>query len=580
VTGEKTGPRVADIVLGVLVLCAVALLIVLISLRLRYGVDLRDEAYYSVLPYRFALGDRPFVDEMNLLQLPALLVYPFVKTYVALTGGSAGIVLFLRVMWVFFATALAATAFAFLRTLMRWQPALLASLLAFVTVPYNIPSLSYNTMGMGFLAIGMLLGAWATVNGRGRRWLIGAGLAHGLAVVAYPTLVVALPAYAAVLIVLYRRRAAGALAAYLGGAAPVGALLAALMLRSGLGNVNAAWRYTSSLSGYGGGGHKYAWILTQAAGFFPQQPLLLAAVAVSILALVAVRRRGAVALLLPAIVLFPVHGFWPYARGLCAITLVGVVGVFIGLCLVREEKARRLWLWGILPALVAGAVTAYTSTNGFINGGIGFFPAVFATAGLLGLAAAHFVPADDAGSVNEQLALARGRGGAAATWALSAVLALLVFGFCSNQYYSVYRAPNTTQLTAMVPGGPFAGLYTLESTQRYEEQLRSDIQTYVPRDAFVLFFNDYPAPYLMTSARPAAQALWLSRSDDRLRPQANPITRWWRTTGRYPDVAFRFMNARYGKYPVVAAYIAAPRYRLVLKRTYYEVWVRQGWDGR
>jgi hypothetical protein len=550
------------VTLGVLAVFAAVAVIGFMAWRLRFGVDLRDEAYYSALPYRFVLGDRPFVDEMNLLQLPALLVYPLVKAYVALEGSSAGIVLFMRVAWIVFAGGLAAGAFAFLRTLMRWPVALVASLFAFVTVPYNIPSLSYDTLGMGLLAAGMLLGAHAVVNGRRRWWLIAAGLAHGLAAVAYPTLALGVVAYAAALVALYRRRAPGALAAYLGGLAPAVGALGGLVLNVAPARVRAAWRYTSSLAGYGGGQRKLDVMLQQAQLFLPRQTLLLGGLAVSLALVLLLGSRGLPALLLPAALLFPVHGFWPYAHGLVAITLIGVVGLVTGVCLLAEERARRLLVWGVLPALAAGLVTGYTSTNGFINAGIGFFPAVFATAGLLAIASRH-------------IALGREGNEVVAAWAVAIPLVLLLAGFAAAQYSSVHRQPGQQTLSTRIPGGPFAGLYTTRSKARYEEQLRADVVAFVPRDRCVLFFNDFPAPYLMTSARPAAQALWLSRSDDMLRPRANPIVRWWESTGRYPDVAFRFSYSHYGRYPVVRDFIAPPRYRLLVQRPWYEVWVRR-----
>ena len=39
------------------------------AMRLRYGVDFMDESYFIAVAYRFVLGDRPFVDEQNFLQL-------------------------------------------------------------------------------------------------------------------------------------------------------------------------------------------------------------------------------------------------------------------------------------------------------------------------------------------------------------------------------------------------------------------------------------------------------------------------------------------------------------------------------
>ena len=51
-------------------------------------------------------------------------------------------------------------------------------------------------MGAGLLALGMALGGIADVSGRSRRWLLAAGLAHGFAAWAYPTLALAVLVFA------------------------------------------------------------------------------------------------------------------------------------------------------------------------------------------------------------------------------------------------------------------------------------------------------------------------------------------------------------------------------------------------
>ena len=65
--------------------------------RLFRGADLVDEAFSVLVPWRWALGDRPFVDEQNLSQSAGLITYPFVKLY-ALIGGNdpTGLVLYER----------------------------------------------------------------------------------------------------------------------------------------------------------------------------------------------------------------------------------------------------------------------------------------------------------------------------------------------------------------------------------------------------------------------------------------------------------------------------------------------------
>ena len=142
------------------------------------------------MPYRFALGARPFVDEMNILQTAALFSYPFVKVFVWLRGAT-GIVLFMRHLYLLWSVLVAAVAFTGLRRVVRWEHALLASLAVRHAGDRPIGDLSYNTLGAGLLVIAMGLGARALVGGGGDRCLAAAGVAQALAALAYPTLVLA-----------------------------------------------------------------------------------------------------------------------------------------------------------------------------------------------------------------------------------------------------------------------------------------------------------------------------------------------------------------------------------------------------
>ena len=96
--------------------------------RLFVGMDLQDESYYVLVPWRWALGDRPFVQEQNLLQVPGLLTYPFVKLFGVLRGYDVtGLMLYTRHLYLLLMVAVAVVAFLFLRRLVRWQLALPAA---------------------------------------------------------------------------------------------------------------------------------------------------------------------------------------------------------------------------------------------------------------------------------------------------------------------------------------------------------------------------------------------------------------------------------------------------------------------
>ena len=77
---------------------AVAAAVVVVGVtywRRWYGVDLTDESFYVVLPWRSAQGASPFVDETTVAQQAGLLVSPFVWAWRELVGVD-GVVLYVR----------------------------------------------------------------------------------------------------------------------------------------------------------------------------------------------------------------------------------------------------------------------------------------------------------------------------------------------------------------------------------------------------------------------------------------------------------------------------------------------------
>ena len=215
--------------------------------RLFLGIDLNDEGFYVAVPYRFALGARPFVDEMNVLQTAQFFVYPFVKLYVWLTGGADGLVLFTRHLYLAWVAIVSLIACLGLKKVVRWEYALAASLVCLTFVFVSTTNLSYNTLGAGLLVIGMALGARAVVGGGRDRWLAAAGVAQALAVLAYPTLILALPVTAVCLgFSVPGRRRRGALRAWALGAGATLLAEALLLASFGVSNVLRCLRFQVS----------------------------------------------------------------------------------------------------------------------------------------------------------------------------------------------------------------------------------------------------------------------------------------------------------------------------------------------
>ncbi len=63
---ERRLARRANLILSVAALAA--------YVRLFFGVDFTDEAFYSALPHVFSLGARPYLDELNITQNAGVLL--------------------------------------------------------------------------------------------------------------------------------------------------------------------------------------------------------------------------------------------------------------------------------------------------------------------------------------------------------------------------------------------------------------------------------------------------------------------------------------------------------------------------
>ena len=70
--------------------------------RLDWGMADIDETFYLSIPFRLVQGDALLVEEWNLSQLSALLLYPIMKVYLFLFKSTDGIVLSFRIIYVIF----------------------------------------------------------------------------------------------------------------------------------------------------------------------------------------------------------------------------------------------------------------------------------------------------------------------------------------------------------------------------------------------------------------------------------------------------------------------------------------------
>jgi hypothetical protein len=546
--------------------------------RIWYGVDLTDESFYVVLPYRFALGARPFVDETTVAQQAGLLALPFVWAYHELVGLD-GLVLFVRHLQFVLSLLVGGAILVSLRgTLRSGAAALLLASTAVAFVPFDIHGLSYNTIGGGLFTAGCVLGFLSLRPGTSLAWLVVAGICHGLAVFAYPSLVVAVVVCFGLRLVLtpsrWRRELLGyGVPAFLAAAAATGSVVGA----AGLHDVVSGYRRSSDYLGHAGGIGKIGDVFGHEWSTLHFWYLLLPA-----LLLLGVvwrgRRRLAPILLapLPLLVLpgslSDSFGSPPYTATLEYVAHYGALALPLLVLVWPRPEARRLFVAVWIPALVAGFATAYSSNNGAVNFGIGFFSATLVTTAFLlwALEDSLAAPANTRPALAPRL-----------VWPAAIVPALLVV--LGGQ---IYRDGPVSALSATVDSGAYAGIRTSPNKKLFLEEFERDLARIGPR-CRIVFFRDFPAGYLLSRSTPDTNSAWIATVPEaKTDAYQQTFVDYWRRHG-FPDVAVVVSripyearrSARFERYrshtPLVRL-VRSPSYRLLSSHFNYTMYERRG----
>lgn len=507
--------------------------------RLYNGVDTTDESYYVATTYRLVLGARPFVDETTISQqTAAILLYPFVWAYYELAG-LTGIVLFLRHLHFLFSLAVALAIFVSLRPIFGVRRAVLVALTAVAFVPLDIHNLSYITLGSGLFAAGCFLGLPSLRRpgeGHGSRLL--AGVAHGLAAFAYPPLILPVAGTFVVRHILARGRARNEVLGYglLALGLPIVAM-ASLFASAGPHHAYTDYRRASDYFDQGGGIDKLAHVA------WDEKSAVLLLPGVVLLAVAWRWRRDLVA---PVLLTLPFFALPPHFYTLYPASSLDYVAHYGWLALplfffVRKRADARLLLFAVwIPALLAGVTTGYSSDNSSIAIGIGFFPATIVGTTFLVWAVQQAAP--------ETLRGQRDLRWAAAAPALTVLTILLVL-----EAIPVYRDGPISALSARIRNGPYAGLLTTPQRRADLALLQLDLAT-VESSCTILFYNGFPAGYLLSRARPDTNSAWTfgDLPAAKLVPYREDLVRYYRLYG-FPDVV---VMLRETPQPAVAAAVA------------------------
>jgi hypothetical protein len=499
--------------------------------RLYFGVDLDDEAFHVVVPYRYVLGARPFVDEINITQVGAgLLAYPFFAAYYHLVGLD-GIILFSRHLYFLFALGIAAAVFFSLRVLLRSAVLVLPiSLFALAFIPHNRPSLNYDALGSGFFTAGCFLGIAYTENHR-RRYLVLAGLTHGLSVFSYPTLVIPVAAYGVALYFI-SGRSRSAVAGYASVAALPAIAWIAVFFNDGIESarhVLALSRATAEERSVGA--DRAISIIHDAAANFLLAPLALAALVGAVLVH---RRRPKLAIMLLAALPFlalPARAVDISSTGASIhyVANLGLLALPLSYALRTDSLVRRLVIGAWIPGCVAGWTISWSTFDGGGHQGLGFFPAAIAAAVLLALAV-------------HRICLQEVR---TSPWRSAPVLVPLLplAALAALQFTAASHDSKPFALHSHIAGGPYAGLLTTGKTSRFVSLLTSDLRRMSSARCNILFYYDLPAGYLLSASPPYTNTAFLS---DRASVETErQLVSYYASRGRPPDVAVRITRVPY-----------------------------------
>ena len=498
-----------------------ALVLMLVALRLRYGVDIIDESYYAAGAHRFALGLHPLVDDLGAHQFASLLMAPFVWVWLSLHGNLDGVILGLRLVYFAGSLLAAVVAYNLLARVVDRPIALVSAACSLCLAHVLIFAPSYDTLSMVGLSLGISTSCIALLGGA-RPWLfVVSGMAFGVAICAYPTQVVAVVA-------------AIALSGWAARSYKPSLLIAAGVAIAGLPFVAFAWpyfgavpqffeynRYMSAQLGWVAGVPK---LLVMARGFVAVTYLAPAAWLSLLVAVFRAARRPVpvtLAVLLPLSLLVVVHVPAPFARITHVSSLLLLAVIASGLGGVRESQ-RAVLRFAFAVGTTAGLVTAYTGNGGFAAFGVGA-----AAVGALGIAVLVN---------NARVALAGRLGEVRSLIGALALTTLLAAGLLGFVWSAAYAERVPAWELASPGAGPYAGLLGSERVVANANSMQTDLNAVSKSGDSLLVYASTPSAYLLSRATPIAPYLWMSTEDGASRPRTEFLLRWVDTPGHRPSV--------------------------------------------
>jgi len=487
-------PQVLKIIIA---LCVAGIIIIFGLYALHFGISPVDESFYVNIPYGFALGNRPFIDEFSLPQMASFFSIPFFKWYIHYHG-SEGIFLFSRYLY-FFCTLLFALIMIFImKKITDIAVAILFSLLCISFVFCNLYVLDYDTQAIIFGTIGYFLSVLAAVEfstNKSNKFMFiifFAGLSHAFMVISYPTLIFVPLLFIFCLMHFLPKQKV--LLFYGCGAIIGGAWLLPLFFHAGWHQLMLDWDYTKSRvmqTGF----HKLTALATKKHWlhiFFALIFFIFTMIAMTFY-INAFKKNKVIKKILPWIgpffillILVPA-AFATNKWNSAAVIMISSLSILAPLLffLVKDKNAtlvKQLFILVWIPSCVAGIITTISSNDFIWSSPVGLFPAALVSIFYMMMLGEKEIICENEKKINK-LTMS----------CMTIFPVLMLIGIL--QYYNLiftFQDLPISFLHSKIKIGPFAGLYTTEESKIYYTQLTRDINSISGHNKTILYENFIP----------------------------------------------------------------------------------------
>lgn len=160
--------------------------------RARFCIAGEEESYFLAQAYSYLQGRIPMAEIWGGTLFSSLIFMPLAGLFRAITGGWAGIYLFLRLCYILFECISSAAAFLLLGRFTGRHWAGFGAFLVLIFTPLNLNTFSYNSLGMHFTLLFVLLALYGARQGRWWANVL-AGACFALALEAYPPMILLVP---------------------------------------------------------------------------------------------------------------------------------------------------------------------------------------------------------------------------------------------------------------------------------------------------------------------------------------------------------------------------------------------------